>query len=107
MTTAAMAAFVARAGTAVVRRLANAQAVVLGHSFAVHQRQQPELIGLGGGMAQSQSIVVDALLADVQAAPVCLLEGECLQIDGQGWKIVARTDRPLLGQVTLQLEPVQ
>lgn len=102
-----MAAFVARAGTAVVRRLANAEVVVLGHTFSGHLRQAPETIALGGGLAQSQAVMLDALRADVEAAPVDLRERQCLQVDGQPWVIVQRTDRPLLGQVTLHLEPAR
>lgn len=95
----------ARAGEAMVRRWANAEARVLDHTFAVVRKNSPALPSLDGLAAQSRLIEILALRQDIDAAPVDLYEGNDLSVDAVPFVIAKRFDQDDLGQVTFHLEP--
>jgi hypothetical protein len=74
----------ARMGEALMRRMANAQAVVGGVSFAVQFTDRPTNLMVGGVLAQSGRAVVVALAADLPAATV---EGAPITIGAEAWTV--------------------
>ncbi len=91
----------ARAGVAMLRRLANVEASVDGVPVVGLLTDAPELAPLGGLAAQAHALQFDCLAADL---PDWAVAGTAVSLPAGAYRVVVRTDRTDLGQVSLTLE---
>lgn len=91
----------ARAGLAMLRRLANAEALVDGVPVVGSLRATAQQPSLGGLLMQAATLDFDCITGDL---PSGIREGDTLAVNGAAYRVAARVDQPELQQTTLTLE---
>lgn len=91
----------ARAGVAMLQRMANAQATIGGQAVVGSFATEAALPQLGAMQVQASRLRFDCLATDL---PPGIAEGASVTISAQPYLVALRTDHTDLGQVTLELE---